>query len=248
MHPQARERIRTARLAGGLSLRELGRRTGVTASLLSQIENGKSNPSVNTLAALISELGLSLDGLLRPEDVTRGGGGGAARATATGSPFAPASAEAPASAASSSPVIRPAERRSLDLVSGVVRERLTRDPGGRLEAFLVTYQPGATSSPDGRPVRHEGIEHAYLIRGELTLHCGAQTHRLTAGDALQFDADVPHVYGNSGAIPAQGLWFVSRRDTGPAGSAPLGLPDLGATSATAALPSFAELLRAFGQD
>src|SRR4051812_47652056 len=67
MHPGARAQIRSARRSNGLSLRELGRRTGVTASLLSQIENGKSDPSVSTLSALVSELGLSLDALLRSE-------------------------------------------------------------------------------------------------------------------------------------------------------------------------------------
>src|SRR6185312_15153712 len=65
MHPGARAQIRSARTRSGLSLRELGRRTGVTASLLSQIENGKSDPSVSTLFALVAELGLSMDALLR---------------------------------------------------------------------------------------------------------------------------------------------------------------------------------------
>ena len=43
------DRLRTAREAYGISLRELARRVGVSASLISQIETGKVHPSVSTL-------------------------------------------------------------------------------------------------------------------------------------------------------------------------------------------------------
>lgn len=45
--------IRDARIQAGLSLRELGSRAGVSASLLSQIETGRARPSVTTLYALV---------------------------------------------------------------------------------------------------------------------------------------------------------------------------------------------------
>ncbi len=45
-------------------MRELARRVGVSASLISQVELGKASPSVGTLYAIVNELGLSLDELL----------------------------------------------------------------------------------------------------------------------------------------------------------------------------------------
>src|ERR671937_1448689 len=51
---EERERVR-------ISQRELARRLGVSASLISQIESGQSKPSVSTLYAIVSELGVSLD-------------------------------------------------------------------------------------------------------------------------------------------------------------------------------------------
>src|SRR5215471_8764080 len=57
-------RLREARSAGGLSVRELARRVGCSASLISQIERGVSVPSVGVLYALATELGSSLDYLL----------------------------------------------------------------------------------------------------------------------------------------------------------------------------------------
>ena len=44
-----------------MSLRELARRIDVSPSLVSQIETGKIQPSVRTLIAIVSELGLSVD-------------------------------------------------------------------------------------------------------------------------------------------------------------------------------------------
>jgi transcriptional regulator with XRE-family HTH domain len=56
-------RLREARERAGLSLRQLAKRLDISASALSQIETGKSRPSVRSLYAVVSELGLSLDEL-----------------------------------------------------------------------------------------------------------------------------------------------------------------------------------------
>ncbi|HEU4657259.1 MAG TPA: helix-turn-helix transcriptional regulator [Capillimicrobium sp.] len=61
--PPVPRRLREARERAGLSLRQLAPRVGISASALSQIETGKSQPSVRTLYALVRELGLSLDEL-----------------------------------------------------------------------------------------------------------------------------------------------------------------------------------------
>ena len=58
------DRLRQARRARGLSLRGLAEVVGVSPSLISQVETGRAKPSVNTLYALATELGVSLDVLL----------------------------------------------------------------------------------------------------------------------------------------------------------------------------------------
>jgi transcriptional regulator with XRE-family HTH domain len=60
------ERLRAERDRLGLSLRELARRLEVSPSLVSQIETGKIQPSVRTLYAIVTELGVSLDELFAP--------------------------------------------------------------------------------------------------------------------------------------------------------------------------------------
>jgi transcriptional regulator with XRE-family HTH domain len=56
-------RIRRRREMRDISLRELARRLGLSASAISQIELGKSQPTVDTLLAVASELEISLDEL-----------------------------------------------------------------------------------------------------------------------------------------------------------------------------------------
>lgn len=49
-------RLRTAREAKKVGVRELARRIGVSHSLISQIETGRSEPSISTLFAIVGEL------------------------------------------------------------------------------------------------------------------------------------------------------------------------------------------------
>jgi transcriptional regulator with XRE-family HTH domain/quercetin dioxygenase-like cupin family protein len=58
-----------ARKKSGLSLRELARRLSVSPSFLSQIENGKSQPSVATLYSMAQMLKVSVDHLFAGEEV-----------------------------------------------------------------------------------------------------------------------------------------------------------------------------------
>src|SRR5215813_496037 len=61
------ERLREHRTEAGMSLRALARDVGVSPSLISQIEHGKATPSVGTLYAIVSELGISFDELFFDE-------------------------------------------------------------------------------------------------------------------------------------------------------------------------------------
>ena len=63
-YPEIGEQLRARRHSRGLTLRELADRLGVSASLISQIERGRANPSVSTLYAMVAELDVSLDELL----------------------------------------------------------------------------------------------------------------------------------------------------------------------------------------
>ena len=49
-----------------------------------------------------------------------------------------------------------------------------------------------------RPHSHPGVEFLYVLQGTLSLQVGDQEQVLDAGDAIYFDATVPHGYRRAG--------------------------------------------------
>lgn len=66
--PPIGERIRQERIRKGVSARGLAREIGVSASLISQIETDKSQPSVSTLYAITTALGISVEDIFNAVD------------------------------------------------------------------------------------------------------------------------------------------------------------------------------------
>src|SRR5471032_2479934 len=69
------QRLRKAREEKKIGLRELARRMGVSPSLISKIETGKTEPSINTLFAIVSELELSVNEIVFDARPDAGGAG-----------------------------------------------------------------------------------------------------------------------------------------------------------------------------
>jgi transcriptional regulator with XRE-family HTH domain len=202
--PPVGARIRQARLARGTSLRGLAREIGVSASLVSQIETGKSQPSVSTLYAITTALGISVESLFDA-------GEGAAASPVAAVPGTVVHALAAFAADPGrriGPVVTPDEREVLELDSGVVWERLGHVPGTDVDFLLVTYRPGGASSGSGGLMRHAGTEYGCLTSGELVLTLGFEEYTLRPGDSVCFESTTPHRYRNDGEEPAVGVWFV----------------------------------------
>ncbi|MFF3705786.1 helix-turn-helix domain-containing protein [Streptomyces phaeochromogenes] len=206
--PPVGARIRQARTARGMSLRGLAREIGVSASLISQIETGKSQPSVSTLYAITTALSIPVESLFDAE-------GESARTPATAAVGAPPDTVLHALAAFAAdpgrrigPLVGSGEREVLELDSGVIWERLGHVPGADVDFLRVTYRPGGTSSSAGGLMRHPGTEYGYLTSGELVLTLGFEEHVIRPGDAVCFESTTPHRYRNDGSEPAVGVWFV----------------------------------------
>ena len=149
-------RLREERRRRGISQRDLARRVGLSASLISQIETGRSKPSVSTLYAIVTELGISLDRLFHPHPEAAG--------------------PRPAAGEAAGPVVRPGERAALELESGVRWERLTADDED-VDFLYVVYDVGGSSSSDAALMRHQGREYGYLISGRLGVQIGRASCR-----------------------------------------------------------------------
>ncbi|MFD5910065.1 helix-turn-helix domain-containing protein [Streptomyces massasporeus] len=208
--PPVGARIRQARLERGTSLRALAREVGVSASLVSQIETGKSQPSVSTLYAITTALGISVESLFDARETVRETvaetASKAVRETAVPHALAAFAADP---GRRIGPLVGSGGRETLELDSGVVWERLGRVPGAEADFLLVTYRPGGSSSGSGGLMRHAGTEYGYLTSGELVLTLGFEEYALRAGDSVCFESTTPHRYRNDGEVPAVGVWFVS---------------------------------------
>lgn len=193
-------RVRQARQRKGMSLRSVANDLGLSASLISQVETGKTSPSVATLYSLAQLLGFSVDEML-------------------GLASDPVSAPGAAPQAPT-PLQRKSDNAVIEMENGVRWERLAGGHPGPADSLLVSYQPGATSSIEGKLMQHAGLEYAYMLSGVLTLQLEFETYELHAGDSLHFDSVRPHLFVNHGDEPAQGVWFiVGRREPEPARSA-----------------------------
>ena len=221
-------RLREARLRQGMSLRSVAQSLGVSASLISQVETGKTQPSVSTLYALVSHLGISIDDLLG----------------VVATPIDAPEPAAPQATITISTIQRAAENAVLEMENGVKWERLAMGDSGPADALLVTYDPGASSSIEGKLMRHAGVEYAYLIEGELTLQLDFDTYVLKPGDSLHFDSVRPHLYSNRGDVIARGVWFVVGRRQQNLAMPNASAEDQGLASGSVPLGSAVDVLRA----
>ena len=181
-------RLRLERERRSIGLREFARRLGVSPSLISQIETGKSSPSVATLYAMVTELGISLDDLLLEHGT-------------------PSSERAPRGF---DPVQRRGDRSVIVLDSGVRWERLTATPD-QYDFLEVEYPPGAESAAEHGLMRHLGREYGVVLAGRLGVQLGFERHELEPGDSIAFDSTTPHRLWTIGDAPARAIWFVIGR-------------------------------------
>ena len=198
-----RSKLRSERVRRGMSVRGLAAEVGISPSALSQIERGRSRPSVTTLYAIVSALGMSFDSLFDggsagwdPPDDSRGH---------TGAAMSDAGRDRPRAAVL---VIRRAQaRRSIEFTAGVRWDRLS-PPGDAVEALWLTYPPGAASGDPGRLTRHSGHEYGIVIEGRLAVSVGFETYELGPGDAITFQSAQPHQLRSIGPDAATAVWFV----------------------------------------
>ena len=176
-------RVRALREAMELSLRDLGERAGVSAPMLSQVERGETSPTLAVAARIAAGLELSLSQLLRLDE-----GDGVV-------------------------VVRAGDRLSGgNPRRGHSYEVLTPPiPGQRAEVSVHTLAAGAaTGGPDDPPMHEPGSrETAIVLAGDVRLICDGEAHGLAEGDAVTFDADLPHHFENAGTGEARLLAVVA---------------------------------------
>jgi transcriptional regulator with XRE-family HTH domain len=169
-------RVRRWRAEVGLTLQELGDRSGVSPSTIHKIENGNSVPTVSVLLKIASGLGR------RPNEL-----------------FEDEPGELPAACvrAGTGGVLHPQAGTELQRVIGAIPQSL-------IDLWRVVHQPGAGAGLE-TPLSYDGELVILVEQGELAVEIADCSYHLSAGDSLHFDTSAPHHWRNAGAGTVQML-------------------------------------------
>ncbi len=149
----------------GMTVADLARQAGLSAGMLSKIENGQTSPSLATLQALSGALNVPVTAFFRKFEEQRD-----ATYVKAGEGLA-------------------IERRGTR--AGHQYHLLGHSIGKSLvvEPYMVTL----TETSDVFPIfQHAGQEFIYIVEGEVGYRHGDKLYDMHPGDSLFFDADAPH--------------------------------------------------------
>ena len=173
--------VRGFRKALDMTATELAKAAGLSAGMLSKIENGMTSPSLATLQALSGALHVPVTAFFRRYEETR---------------------EATHVRSGQGLVI---ERRGTR--AGHQYQLLGHSTGKRLvvEPYLITL----TQQSDVFPLfRHSGVEFLYMLEGRVNYRHADKTYLLEPGDSLFFDSDAPHGPDDLIQLPARYLSII----------------------------------------
>lgn len=150
----------------GLTIKELANLTGVTPSLLSQIEKGSANPSINTLKQISHALDIPLFNFFINDVVTE------------------------------DLVVRADSRKKIMFseCDSFAYELLTPDSKGSIEFMLMRIPPHESSSEE--LFSHKGEEVAYVMKGCVNLNLMNNLIELNSGDSVRIPPHSKHKWEN----------------------------------------------------
>jgi len=183
--PELGPLLREKRQQHGWTLDELASASGVSRSMLSQVERGEANPTFATLWSLTQALGLSIDDLVAAETDTTSARIDVLERSAT--PRLQGNG-----VGATLWLLAPPEH-----VGAVEWYELHIDPGGRLSSM-----PHATGTS----------EHLTVIDGRVTVQADDVVVDVPNGGTARYAADRSHEISNPGAEPARVLLVVLGSD------------------------------------
>jgi len=174
------EKLRALRLRKKMGLVDLGKHTSLSPALISKLETGKLFPTLPTLLRISMVFNVGLEHFF--------------------------------SAPESGPVLAIVKRQD--------RQRFPEVPDSedpayhfesldfpvkdrRLNAYYAEFHPLAEDKV--RRHHHGGVELIFILKGSLEVGIGKAAHTLEEGDAMYFEASVPHGYRRVGKKPCAAI-------------------------------------------
>lgn len=177
--------IRNLRLEQNLRIIDIARETGLSTSLISQVERAVISPSLDTLIKIASALAVPVGALFDDQPVEN-------------------SFVAEAAVEKKSPVVHVHERKMLSPREGVFFYLLNPDMSGPIEFIYNIYEPGTTTGT--QQYTHPGSECGLIVRGELLVTIENDSYLLKEGDSITFESTRPHSKANVGTEQCHCIW------------------------------------------
>jgi transcriptional regulator with XRE-family HTH domain len=181
------QNLRTLREQRNLSLTQLAELTGVSKSMLRQIEIGQSNPTVATVWKVANGLRVPFTALMTRQEPE------VSVQPFTGRP------PLHGGAADGDPDCRRGGYRLYPLV--------LFDPQRALEVYYVEIDPGV--SLDAEPRQGNTQEHVFVQRGPIEVTVEHTTHTVQTKHEIRFPANCSHGYHNPGPEMATAMMLIS---------------------------------------
>lgn len=167
--PAVGANLRRHRTTRGLSLERLAQLSGVSRAMLGQIELGQSTPTINVLWKIARALNVPFSALITDPNSSR------------------------------TRILPAARAKILSSSDGSFSSRalFPFDEPRMVEFYELHLKPRSVEVAEPHPPGT--MENLVVASGALEVTVGEEHHSLTAGDAIQFDADGPHEYRNPGS-------------------------------------------------
>ncbi|MFK5881100.1 MAG: helix-turn-helix domain-containing protein [Sulfurospirillum sp.] len=167
------EKIKKLRVAKGISTKELAKKAKITAGMISQLERGSTQGSVETLRKIAKVLNTTLASLFEnKEDLKQ------------------------QNSYESFHIVRKNERRKISFPDPLYKcEMLTPDLQGDIEFVLVELEAGRVTD-DALPHTKGGEECDFVLSGTIEIQIGGLNYTLNEGDSIRFNPEVPHKIEN----------------------------------------------------
>ena len=176
-------RIKKSREEKHLTLKSIEAAAGISATHISEIERGKTSPTLGALLRIASALGKDAAYFLEEEDL----------------------------GTISVVTLENRLRESLPEGAGTMERLTTCIPGGRLQASLITLGPGKV--PRSEKHSHFGNEASVVLSGSFRFFVGEGVFELDEGDAIHFHATEAHRYENASKHEESSMiWICTVRD------------------------------------
>jgi len=181
--PDIGQKIKLLRANRKLTLDQLAKSSGVSKSMLSQIERGLTNPTLATVWSLTQSLGIEIADLL--SDAT---------ANSTEDMFFEVTKN------HQTPEIQSADGKCSLRILGPI------DKVSETEWYDLLLEPDGILESEGHGTGT--VEHLTVLDGALTVRNAQTTQQISVGDTARYQADVPHYIENKGKSSACALMVV----------------------------------------